>query len=246
MTALTDDKKLRRQARLVPVPGGRRRRRATRTSRSAAATASLHDKAADGLRRLPQVHRQRRRAEAAGQPRHASACRSNPAAASAIQDPTLQDGPGVRRQGAVHPDVLRPGAADERRRRRSTTRSRTSSPARAARRASSTPSTRRSRTSDRSLTGPCRRNGAVEQAGRGLAAARRPGARHPARARRCCSARRSLLFVGFVLLPIGVAVYYSLYEWNGFGPLDDFVGLRQLPATRCTDDGLPAGARCTT
>ncbi|GHH29442.1 sugar ABC transporter permease [Lentzea cavernae] len=34
-----------------------------------------------------------------------------------------------------------------------------------------------------------------------------------------------LLFVGFVLVPIGVAAYYSLYSWNGFGPLTDFVGL---------------------
>ncbi|WP_439656971.1 carbohydrate ABC transporter permease [Lentzea sp. HUAS TT2] len=34
-----------------------------------------------------------------------------------------------------------------------------------------------------------------------------------------------LLFIGFVLIPIGVAGYYSLYSWNGFGPLTDFVGL---------------------
>src|SRR6266516_4136833 len=34
-----------------------------------------------------------------------------------------------------------------------------------------------------------------------------------------------VLFVGFVLLPIVVAVYYSLYRWDGFGPLTDFVGL---------------------
>jgi len=32
------------------------------------------------------------------------------------------------------------------------------------------------------------------------------------------------LFVGFVLAPIAVAVYYSVYRWNGFGPLDDVVG----------------------
>jgi raffinose/stachyose/melibiose transport system permease protein len=34
-----------------------------------------------------------------------------------------------------------------------------------------------------------------------------------------------LLFVGFVLVPIGVAAYYSLYDWQGFGSLTDFVGL---------------------
>ncbi|HEY0495080.1 MAG TPA: sugar ABC transporter permease [Kutzneria sp.] len=34
-----------------------------------------------------------------------------------------------------------------------------------------------------------------------------------------------VLFVGFVLAPIGVAAYYSLYDWQGFGSLTDFVGL---------------------
>ncbi|HWV87535.1 MAG TPA: sugar ABC transporter permease [Capillimicrobium sp.] len=34
-----------------------------------------------------------------------------------------------------------------------------------------------------------------------------------------------VLFVGFVLLPIGIAAYYSVHEWNGFGPIDQFVGL---------------------
>lgn len=34
-----------------------------------------------------------------------------------------------------------------------------------------------------------------------------------------------VLFIGFVLLPIAVAVYYSLYKWNGFGPVSDFIGL---------------------
>lgn len=40
-----------------------------------------------------------------------------------------------------------------------------------------------------------------------------------------------VLFVGFVLLPIAVAVYYSLYNWSGFGPLDNFVGLRNYVRT---------------
>jgi raffinose/stachyose/melibiose transport system permease protein len=34
-----------------------------------------------------------------------------------------------------------------------------------------------------------------------------------------------ILFIGFVLLPIGVAAYYSLYEWNGFTAVEKFVGL---------------------
>jgi len=33
-----------------------------------------------------------------------------------------------------------------------------------------------------------------------------------------------VVFVGFVLAPIAVAVYYSVYKWNGFGPLTDFIG----------------------
>ncbi|MFD1046340.1 carbohydrate ABC transporter permease, partial [Kibdelosporangium lantanae] len=34
-----------------------------------------------------------------------------------------------------------------------------------------------------------------------------------------------LLFVGFVLVPIGVAAYYSVYDWTGFGALQKFVGV---------------------
>jgi raffinose/stachyose/melibiose transport system permease protein len=36
----------------------------------------------------------------------------------------------------------------------------------------------------------------------------------------------TVLFLGFVIAPIGIAVYYSFYTWNGFGPLTDFVGLK--------------------
>ncbi|HZC73528.1 MAG TPA: sugar ABC transporter permease [Jatrophihabitans sp.] len=34
-----------------------------------------------------------------------------------------------------------------------------------------------------------------------------------------------VLFLGFVLAPIVVAAYYSLYDWSGFGPLTDYIGL---------------------
>ena len=34
-----------------------------------------------------------------------------------------------------------------------------------------------------------------------------------------------VLFVGFVLVPIGVAVYYSFFKWSGFGPLNHPIGL---------------------
>jgi raffinose/stachyose/melibiose transport system permease protein len=33
-----------------------------------------------------------------------------------------------------------------------------------------------------------------------------------------------VLFVAFVLAPIGIAAYYSLHDWSGFGPISDFVG----------------------
>jgi raffinose/stachyose/melibiose transport system permease protein len=33
-----------------------------------------------------------------------------------------------------------------------------------------------------------------------------------------------VLLVTFLVIPIGQAAYYSLYNWNGLGPLDDFVG----------------------
>ena len=45
-----------------------------------------------------------------------------------------------------------------------------------------------------------------------------------------------MLYVLFVLVPIGLAAYYSLYNWNGLGPLTDFVGL----------DNYKRGARRTT
>jgi raffinose/stachyose/melibiose transport system permease protein len=34
-----------------------------------------------------------------------------------------------------------------------------------------------------------------------------------------------ILFFLFVLMPILQSVYFSLYEWDGFGPLTDFIGL---------------------
>lgn len=35
-----------------------------------------------------------------------------------------------------------------------------------------------------------------------------------------------VLFVGFVLVPIVIAVEYSLFNWDGLGPLTDFTGVR--------------------
>jgi raffinose/stachyose/melibiose transport system permease protein len=33
-----------------------------------------------------------------------------------------------------------------------------------------------------------------------------------------------LLYVGFVIVPMGMAVFYSPFKWNGLEPLDNFVG----------------------
>jgi raffinose/stachyose/melibiose transport system permease protein len=35
-----------------------------------------------------------------------------------------------------------------------------------------------------------------------------------------------VLFVGFVFVPMIFAIWYSLYNWNGYGPLSDFIGLQ--------------------
>jgi raffinose/stachyose/melibiose transport system permease protein len=35
-----------------------------------------------------------------------------------------------------------------------------------------------------------------------------------------------ILFIGFVIVPIVFAAWYSLYNWSGFGPLTDFVGVQ--------------------
>jgi raffinose/stachyose/melibiose transport system permease protein len=34
-----------------------------------------------------------------------------------------------------------------------------------------------------------------------------------------------VLYLGFVIVPMGMAAYYSPFKWNGLGPLDRFVGL---------------------
>jgi raffinose/stachyose/melibiose transport system permease protein len=34
-----------------------------------------------------------------------------------------------------------------------------------------------------------------------------------------------LVFLGFVILPVVLAAFYSLYNWNGLGPLERFIGI---------------------
>src|SRR3984885_318636 len=36
----------------------------------------------------------------------------------------------------------------------------------------------------------------------------------------------TVLFAGFVIVPMIFAAWYSLYNWSGFGPLNDFIGLQ--------------------
>lgn len=64
----------------------------------------------------------------------------------------------------------------------------------------------------------------------GSRSGRRPPARRPGRHRTRLELALLLgpalvLFLGFVLLPIVIAIYYSLYEWNGFAAVEKFVGL---------------------
>ena len=58
----------------------------------------------------------------------------------------------------------------------------------------------------------------------------------PARSRRRGAVRQRLeialftgpaliVFLGFVILPVVLAAFYSLYNWNGLGPLERFIGI---------------------
>lgn len=56
--------------------------------------------------------------------------------------------------------------------------------------------------------------------------ARRPGGRRAKRLELALLLTPALvLFVGFVLLPIAAAVYYSFFKWNGFNPNRQWYGL---------------------
>ena len=60
-------------------------------------------------------------------------------------------------------------------------------------------------------------------------AARRPNQRHRLRKRVELTVLLGpplVLFIGFVLVPMVFAAWYSLYNWSGFGPLTDFIGLQ--------------------
>jgi len=74
-------------------------------------------------------------------------------------------------------------------------------------------------------------------AGRETASSSRPaaaGARSPQQRRRLRKRLEltvllvppTVLFVGFVIVPMIFAAWYSLYNWSGFGPLNDFIGVQ--------------------
>lgn len=49
-----------------------------------------------------------------------------------------------------------------------------------------------------------------------------------------------LVYIGFVIVPVGLAAVFSFYNWNGLGPLDRFVGLENY--SRLLDDPVFLGA----
>jgi raffinose/stachyose/melibiose transport system permease protein len=82
------------------------------------------------------------------------------------------------------------------------------------------------------------------------AAGSSPAARGTTRRKRSSTRKRlelllllgpaTVLFVSFVFLPLIAAAYYSFYDWNGFGPLTDFVGVDNY--TKALGDPLFQGA----
>jgi raffinose/stachyose/melibiose transport system permease protein len=86
----------------------------------------------------------------------------------------------------------------------------------------------RSTAADAGLTGP---GEAADAAAPGPGAVRR-GGRFRRRRKLRKAAELSILlgpglvlFLGFVIAPIVIGAYYSLYNWDGFGPLRNFTGL---------------------
>ena len=54
-----------------------------------------------------------------------------------------------------------------------------------------------------------------------------------------------LVFVGFVILPVGLAAYYGFFSWAGYGVPTDFVGLRNY-VTILTGPDVPSRRSGTT
>ena len=71
-------------------------------------------------------------------------------------------------------------------------------------------------------TGTMTDGGLSGTSGTGARLRRRPGRRMQVAA---LLAPAMLLYLVFVLVPVGLAAWYSLFKWNGIGPLEEFVGL---------------------
>jgi raffinose/stachyose/melibiose transport system permease protein len=96
-------------------------------------------------------------------------------------------------------------------------------------------------TTDRHRSGPAVPIGPAPGAGRTLA--------RPVPARRNLRRRLEILmfvspalvlYIGFVLVPMGMAAFYSVFDWSGLGPLNDFVGIDNY--TRAAHDPTFRGA----
>ena len=71
---------------------------------------------------------------------------------------------------------------------------------------------------------------AAEARGAGAGRFRRAGTAHVAQrlgdARRLPAARAAPAFTIFVALPMGEAAWYSVFNWNGYGRPERFIGLK--------------------
>ena len=252
------------RARLVPVPGGRRRRRCgDRRVRRRRRVRGRQGRTA-GSGRVPRVHHQRATTRRRG-PKPTAACPVNPAAADGRHRPEHAGRARRAQRGDVHAAVSSTSSSRPRSAPRSTTRPRCCSPARPRpkkpqRRSPPWPAADRSHPISGSrcarlppATRPAlRRDSSTELAPtsprtRPLRARRAPGRarshRRPASAWPmivAVPAAGAALYGLFVLYPIVQSTRYSLYDWNGLEPLDDFVGLDNF--RRAFDDPVFRGA----
>ena len=232
--------------RLVPVPDRRRRRRAGRASSSAAATGSRSART-----RRPRPSTSPSSSSPPTSPTRpapaAPSCRSRRARESSVTDPNMKAVLDARGEGVVRPALPRPGvraggrAGGQRR-------------GPGAVRGQGVPAGRRRQ--DRGCG-----QGRIATVGRGSSS---PVPATVRRARRARARRRwttialflapALVLYGLlVIAPILQAIYYSGFDWNGLGPLDDFVGLenfkralrrRRLPRRAASTTASSSCSRC--
>ena len=255
MSALTDGQgSFDSQARLVPVPVGGRRQGRPERPRSAAATDSpAPPKNTEGVRRTSCSTWPAPSAEEAGHGRRGGHPGELRGRESAITDPTHQAGLRLQPEGVLRPDLLRHRAARP-------------PPGQALDDAAANmfagqggpdavvegrqlgrlthDLAAQASDGDRAPTSPS----GADRAAVALAAAPGRAARRAARPRlelALLLLPALTLFGLFVVYPIGLAVYDSLYNWNGFGPLERFRRAAQLLAG-AVRPGVPAAPSGTT